>query len=169
MNGFGTSPLELLAADAMLREDVYCEFFTYNAPFLAGTNQALAATTGQATQQTNIDAEADFVVQTINLSVRDNTGANVVAPNMSILIIAAGSGRQIMDQPIPVTNICGNFGAAQVPGKLPFPRLWAAKNTVTTQMFNREAFAPTRAEVSYVGFKVFYQKDSTRQKIFHVL
>jgi hypothetical protein len=169
MNGFGTSPLELIAADAMLREEIYCEWFVYSAQFLAGTAQALIATTGQATQQTSIDADSDFIVQMMQLSVRDNAGANVVAPNMSILIIAAGSGRQIMDTAVPVTNICGNFGAAQVPSVMTFPRLFGAKGTVTTQMFNREAFAPLRVEVNYVGFKVFYTSNKTRQQIFHVL
>jgi len=169
MNGYGTSPIELLAADAMLRREIWCEHFTYSAPFLAGTPQALGAAGGQATQNTNINADSDFVVQMMNLSVRSDAAANVIAPNMSILIVAAGSGKQIMDQAVPVTNLLGNFGDAQVPSQLPFPRLFAAKGTVQTTITNREAFAPLRVEVSFVGFKVYYTGDKTRQDIFHVL
>ena len=169
MNGYGTSPIELLAADAMLRREIWCEHFTYTAPFLAGTAQAVPVGVGQATQNTNINADSDFVVQMMNLSVRDAAGANVVAPNMSILIIAAGSGKQIMDQAVPVTNLLGNFGAAQVPSVLPFPRLFAAKGTVQTTITNREAFAPLRVEVAYVGFKVHYTGQKSRQDVFHVL
>jgi hypothetical protein len=168
MNGYGTSPLELIAADAMLREEIYCEWFTYSASFVAGTPQALAAG-GQATQQTNIDGDSDFIVQMLNASVFDDDDEFVVSPNMSILIIAAGSGRQIMDAPVPFTNVLGSFGESRFPHQMCFPRLFGSKGTVTTQLLNREGFAPNRVDVNYIGFKVFYTKDKTRQQIFHVL
>jgi hypothetical protein len=62
MIGYGSSPIELLATDAMLDGAVFCNFFQYSAVFSGST--ALAASSGLTqTVPIQIDDGSDFVIQ----------------------------------------------------------------------------------------------------------
>jgi len=177
MLGYGTSPIELMASDAMLRGEIFCEHFVYSASWIAGTATALAAS-ATVEAQINITGDADFVIQELNLTSWSalaiptiaDLGVNeeAVMPDFLIMIVIAGSGRQIMNVAQPVANVCGSHQINMVPGRLPMPKLVQSSNAISCVLTNRTAVAPNRVDLSFIGFKVFYQ-GGNRQQIFHVL
>jgi hypothetical protein len=167
MIGFGTSPLELMASDAMLRGEIFCEHFTYSAAYITATATALAAN-GTTEVQTQINGDSDFLIQEINVTSTTAAGTFLAVPDYLILIVIAGAGRQIMNQAQMVANFAGSYNANQVPGRLPMPKLVQAANTLSTTLTNRTGTAANRCDVEYKGFKIFYT-GGNRQQIFHVL
>lgn len=164
---FGDSPIELLAANAMLLGQIYCESFVYSSLWATGTASSLLATT-TVDQQIQINSDSDFVMQSINLISWSAAGTLIADPDYLLNIVMAGSGRQIFDRVQDVRNICGTYTANHIPGDMPFPRLLQANNTVTNTLTNRSAVDANRVLLSFRGFKIFYLT-GTRQGIFHVL
>lgn len=167
MLGFGTSPLELMASDAMLRGEVFLEHFTYSAAFVTGTATVLAAN-GTTEVQIPITADSDFIIQQMNLIALTAAGTFLATPDYLLNIVIAGSGRQIMNQAQHVANMAGSYQGGQVPGRVPMPKLVQASNTISCTLINRTATAANRVDLSFMGFKVFYS-GGNRQQIFHVL
>lgn len=167
MLGYGTSPLELMASDAMLRGEVFLEHFTYSASWITGTATALAAN-GTTEVQININGDSDFMIQEMNLTGLTAAGTFLAVPDYLLLVTIAGAGRQIMNQAQHVANACGSYNAGQVPGRLPMPKLVQAANAIACNLTNRTATAANFAQLSLKGFKVFYS-GGNRQQIFHVL
>lgn len=167
MIGFGTSPLELMASDAMLRGEIFCENFTYSAAWITGTATALGANATQEVQ-TQINGDSDFLIQEINIVAETAAGTFLATPDYLILVVIAGAGRQIMNQAQHVANYAGSFQSGCVPGRLPMPKLVQAANTLSTILTNRTAVAANRVDVQFRGFKIFYS-GGNRQQIFHVL
>lgn len=167
MLGFGTSPLELMASDAMLRGEIFCEDFTYSAAFITGTTTALGAN-GTTEVQVQINSDSDFVIQQTNITSTTAAGTFLAVPDYTILIVIAGAGRQIMNQAQMVANYAGSYNSNQFPGRKPMPKLVQASNTISVTLTNRTAAAANRVDVSFQGFKVFYS-GGNRQQIFHVL
>jgi hypothetical protein len=164
---FGSSPIELLAADAMLRGSIFCNSYSYNFDFLTGTPQAIAANgTPNAVQQ--ITSEADFVCQMITATV---WGADVntllVDPDYTLLI-SISSGRPWFNAPVMLRNIAGTFASAENPDSLPFPRLIPLNSSLTCNLVNRTATAANFAQILLMGFNVYYQSE-TRAQVFHAL
>jgi hypothetical protein len=178
MNSFGTSPLELMACDAMLQGLVYIDEFTYSAAWIAGTPTALGAL-ATVDVPIQINSDSDFIVQEQNISVITVTEASpedlhecVACPDLLLTIIKAGSGREVMNQAQPVQNILGNYFSANFPGRKSVTALWQGNNTITCRLQNRTTTAFDRIDISFLGFKVFYQTNAagqqgTRQSIFH--
>lgn len=164
---FGDSPIELMAANAMLAGQIYCEQFTYSASWLTGLASALGAN-ATVDQQLQINSDSDFVVQQLNFVSFSAADTIIANPDYLLNIIVAGAGRNIFDSPQDIVNMCGNFASNKIPGSLPFPRLIQANSTITNTLQNRTGTACNRAKLSYRGFKVFYLT-GTRQGIFHVL
>ncbi len=153
MLGFGSSPLELMARDAMLMGLVYLDEFTYSAAFITGTGTALAAN-GTTRAQIQINSDSDYL----------------------ITLTRSGSGRELMNQSQPVANFCGNYfnAAANNPGRMPITSLYQGNGTLTVTLENRTATASNRADFTMRGFKVFYQTNGrgqtgNRAEIFHAL
>jgi hypothetical protein len=178
MNSFGTSPLELMACDAMLQGLVYIDEFTYSAAWISGTQTALGALqTVDVPIQVNSDS--DFIVQEQNISVitvtpdsPDGVHECVTCPDLLVTIIKAGSGREVMNQAQHVTNVLGNYFSAQFPGRNAVTSLWQSNNTITCRLQNRMNVAFDRIDIAFRGFKVFYQTNAVgqqgdRQSIFH--
>ncbi len=174
MNGFGVSPLEILATEAMLEGLVYDDEFVYSASWIKNTATELASL-GTVEVQIQINGDSDFLVQEQNIcSVVSDLP---IFPNYLLTIVRAGSGREVMSSPQHVANICGSLisgGSAGAgmrifafPGKKPCPGLWVAKNTITCRLQNLTTTVPDRIDLSFVGFKVFYTGSQTRQQIFH--
>jgi len=176
---YGTSPLEIMAMQAMLQGWVYCYGFTYSA-LMFGAN-ALGAS-GTQTVATQIKSDSDFVIQRINLVSYTALDTPEVNPDFTVAFTIAGSAINLQDAPQSVNNICGNFFDNRVPNDLPFPILIAANQNLTVQTINRSAVAQNFTQFSYVGFKVKYLtmtvQDSngnvqriptTREAVFHVL
>lgn len=167
MIGFGTSPIELMASEAMLKGQVFLEHFTYSSSWVTGTASALGASAA-VEQIIQINADSDFVIQEINIVAETAVGTFLAVPDYLILIVIAGAGRQIMNQAQHVANFCGSYNSGQVPARVPMPKLIQASNQLSTTLTNRTAVAANRADVMYRGFKIFYS-GGNRQQIFHVL
>lgn len=168
---FGSSPLEIMAMQAMLQGWVYCQAFVYSAIFTGTTALGANATVNIPTQ---ITADSDFIVQRMNLVAFSAAGTLRTDPDYTLLLTINGSGRQLMDQAQSVLNITGNFTSNKVPSDWPFPYLIQANNTITAQLANRTANAENRIDLSYVGFKVYYLekpdgKRAERKEVFHTL
>lgn len=167
MLGYGTSPLELMASNAMLNGEVFLEHFTYSAAWITGTATALAAN-GTTEVQIQINADSDFLIQEMNFTAETAAGTFLAVPDYLLLIVIAGAGRQIMNQSQQIANICGSYNNGQVPARLPMPKLVQASNTISCTLANRTAVAANRADLALRGAKIFYS-GGNRQQIFHVL
>lgn len=169
---FGSSPIELMAMQAMMNGQVFCQAFTYSAVFFGTT--ALGVAPAQVTIPTQITADSDFVIQRMNLTSWSAAGTLVADPDYTLLLTINGSAVQLMDQPQTVQNLCGNFTSNKVPSDWPFPYIIIANNTLSAQLTNRTAVAANRVDLSYVGFKVKYLTNpdgtpATRQQVFNLL
>jgi hypothetical protein len=186
MFGYGSSPLELMACQAMLQGLVYLDEFTYSTFWQAGTSSALLPN-GDNTQRIQINSDSDFIAQQYNL-VSSGTSLDMVGglSDFMITITRAGSGRDIMNNPQRVLNFCGNYwnggnvgdgtfsSLANFPGYLPITSLYQGNSTVSIRLQNPTTFAPARVDFAMKGFKVFYQTSRSgvtgnRQDIFHAL
>lgn len=174
MNGFGTSPLELMACEAMLRGLVYLDEFTYSASWLTGTGTALGAG-GTVDSNIQINGDSDFIAQEYNLTGWSAVNTIVASPDLLITIVRSGSGREIMNQEQHVGNICGGFYTSRsFPGRLPLASLYQGQQTVRVRLQDRSAVAWNRVDFAMRGFKVFYQANEagevgTRKGVFHAL
>jgi hypothetical protein len=164
---YGSSPLELLAADAMLRGTINCNSFTYNADFLTGTASALGAN-GTVNVPIQITSEADFVCQQLMVTAWGAAAGTLLQDPDFTLNIAISSGRPWFNAPVIVRNIAGSYAAAENPDTLPFPRLIPLNSTLTVTLVNRTATAANFVQVLLIGFNVYYQTE-TRAQVFHTL
>lgn len=163
---FGTSPIELLAADAMLRGAVFCNEYVYPAKWITGQSSALGslATVDQAIQ---ITSEADFVAQEVNLIAWSAAGTLAADPNIEINIQIA-SGRPWFNTSLNARTFAGTYSSGNFPNKMVMPRLIPAKSTVTVTATDQQSTAWNRVELVMIGFNVYYQTE-TREQVFHVI
>jgi hypothetical protein len=164
---FGTSPLELLAADAMLQGSIYCNSAVYPAKWLTGQASALGSglTIPQVLQ---INGDSDFICQMINGIAWSAAATITPDPNIEALIEIA-SGRMWFNQSANFRTIFGGWhGTSPAPGTLPMPRLIPAQSTVTITLTEQQSVSWNRVEVELIGFNVYYQS-ATRSEVFHVL
>lgn len=163
---YGSSPIELLATDAMLRGAIFANGFVYSARWLTGTSSALAASS--ATDQViQISSESDFVVQQMSFTAFSALDTLIVDPDYTILITIS-SGRPWFDTAQTLRDVLGNYATNHVPNELTMPRLIPAQTTLTVTLTNRTVTACNRASLSLQGFNVYYQSE-TRQQVFHAL
>ena len=176
---FGTSPLEILASAAMLKGLAYLDEFTYGARFDNVIGTGLPAN-GQAQVGIPINSDSDFIAIQYNLEAWSAAGTIVNAPDLLILLTRSGAGRNVMDNPVPVINFCGNYAFTDrnYPGFLPISSLHQGNGLLTVQLTNRTAtnFNTGTARIDFTmrGFKCFYQTNAqgqtgNRQDIFHAL
>jgi hypothetical protein len=177
MNGFGVSPLELMAADAMLQGIVFLDEFEYSAVWTGTT--ALAATS-TVEVIILINGDSDFVVQERNIVAFDNQATPVLVPdpNLLITVTRAGAGRETMNQAQHVGNVLGSYQSNKVPGRRPMSGLWNAANTMSFKLQNLSPTNFGRIDIAFSGFKVFYTvsrvpghegEQGTRAAVFHAL
>jgi hypothetical protein len=167
---WGNSPIEILASNAMVNGLIFCSNFTYSATWLTGTGTALGAN-GTVESDIQINADADFVVQEMNLTSWSAAGTPITSPDYTITIVMSGSGRQIMNQAQSVSLYTGAYVTAngvQQPLQLAMPLLITANSTLANTLINRTGTAANRVDLMMRGFKVYYT-GGNRQSIFHVL
>jgi hypothetical protein len=167
---YGSSPMELMASRAMLNGEIFCSDFTYSATWLTGTSTALGAN-GTTESDVQINADADFVAQEMNLVAWSAAGTPITSPDYTLLIVLAGSGRQIMNQAQHVNNYCGAYVTAngvQGPLFLGYPLLFTANSTIACTLINRTGVAANRVDLMFRGFKVYYT-GGTRNNVFRVI
>lgn len=167
---YGSSPIELMASQAMLNGEIFCTDFTYTSTWITATATALAAN-GTTESDLQINADADFIVQEMNLNAWSAAATPIVSPDYLLTIVMAGSGRQIMNQGVSVVNYCGGYPTAagvQPALFLGMPLLFTANTTIASTLVNRSAVAANRVELMFRGFKVYYT-GGTRSSVFHVM
>lgn len=105
-----------------------------------------------------VDAAFDFFWVKGTLIAFDNAGAAYdpafnTAPNLTVTITDTGSGRQMMNAPIPVSGL---FGTGPLPFILPTSKLFKARATVTVNVANNDA-AVTFANIylNFLGTQAF--------------
>ncbi len=126
------------------------DFYTYETNF-----DGLAAGT-DASQQINIQADSDFELQKLtyfaDIGAAAQTDSTRVVPLCSFLILDSGSGRQLMDQSVPLANLAGT---GQIPFILPNPKIFAARSVVTITLNNFSVGTTYNVKVSFIGVKRF--------------
>lgn len=169
--GYGTSPIELMACQAMLDRRIYCYGFVYSAQWFGSTALGAAGTQAIPTQ---ITSDSDFVIQRMNLISFSAAGTVQTDPDFTLNLTIAGNAVNLFDQAQPVLNVTGNFRGTVVPNDLPFPIVIPANNTLNATLVNRTNTAQNLTQLSYVGFKVKYLQNpdgtpTTRTQIFNIL
>jgi hypothetical protein len=132
----------------------YKDDFTYN----VGLSAALApAASTSATF--NIDGDSDFfLVKTTVFALIGNDGTTYdtnVLPAVTVLITDTTSGRQLMNEAVPLGNIAGT---AQLPYIWPILRLFTRKSTIKVDFANiSDDDTYSVLELSFNGIKAFYK------------
>lgn len=169
---FGSSPIEVLAREAMRARLIYCEAFTLVARFLVNTSSALGANASQ-TIPVNVDQAFDFVIQQkLGIWINaDGTTFNA-NPNALVEFQMDTSAKPLSSAPMHWLNVFGSFSANKVPNSLPMPELISQKSTYQVKLTNLTGDAPDQVEISLPGFKVYYLSSGgrpapTREQIFN--
>jgi hypothetical protein len=128
------------------------DFFIYTAPQF---NPLAAGAT--ATQMIQIDGESDFLAVAWNIEVLDAGALTVPThPPLTIAVSDTGSGRYAQNRATPVSIV---MGSGELPGYLPYPKLFPRSGTVSVQLVNRDGANAFDVFVSMLGFKIFGQQE----------
>ncbi len=142
---------DLKTADQGIKKD----FYVYEEDFTTGTNNAVAAG-ATATGNINIQADSDFVLQKLtyfaDISAAVQTDSSRVIPLMTAQIKDTGSGRDLFEVALPVSNV---FGTGVLPFILPTPKLFLARSTIAITVTNFSASTTYNLRLSFIGYKVF--------------
>ncbi len=129
------------------------DFYVYQSEVLtiaAGAN---------ASDNINIQADSDFILYKLSFFATDITGASVgqtdstrVLPSVAVQITDTGSGRQVLDGPLPIPAI---FGTGELPFILPAPRRFAANSTISLSYSNFADTETYQLFMAFIGMKVY--------------
>lgn len=126
------------------------DFYVYEALATA------IAVAGSANDTINIEADSDFILQKLtyeaDLAGVAQTHATRIVPNVTVQITDTGSGRQLMQNPIPIPSI---FGSGELPFILPNPRLFMRNSTIQVAFTSFEAAVTPTIRLSFIGYKVY--------------
>ena len=133
---------------------IYRDLFTYQVPVF--TN--LAAAGGAATNQILIQNDSDFEwiagAYEFDLAAATYVNAAQNVPNMTILIVDTGSGRQLMNAAVPIINLFGQLGQ---PYTLPISKVFGRNSSIQFTATNIDAAVATgNLRLSLIGWKIFY-------------
>lgn len=119
---------------------------------------ATLAASGVATQQLNIQADADFIWQkaTYFATIADaaQTDSSRVIPVATVQITDTSSGRELQSQAVGISAI---FGTGELPYILPTPRLFPARSTQKFQFANLDSANAYRIQLVLSGYKAYPQ------------
>lgn len=126
------------------------DFYVYEAEALA------IAAGGSANDVINIEADSDFILQKLAYQA-DNAGAQQtdstrVIPNVTVQITDTGSGRQLMQNPVPIESF---FGYGALPFILPNPRIFMRNSTIQIAFTSFEAAATPNVRLAFIGYKIY--------------
>jgi len=134
--------------------EVTFDWFTYVFPTFAAI-AALSAASPQG--QIIIQNDSDFELRRISYHM-DNaaaafTSSTLPMPNITALIVDSGSGRQLMNNPVPL-DLIANL-ANTPPVELPWPKIFTRNSVVTLTLTNFDAAATPNIRVVFHGRKIF--------------
>lgn len=127
------------------------DFFTYTTRF----EDLLAGATGNNFIQ--IEADSDFLIQKFAVAPFEDGSALTTFSQpialCTILIVDTGSGRQIMNEPIPLDSL---FGNGKLPFILPTPKLFVKNSRINVTLFNfSTATDYDDIWTNFIGKKIF--------------
>lgn len=135
------------------------DFYVYEAASGSLTASATATDTIQ------IEADSNFILQKLAYLTQPVAGTAIAAnaiglvasqriiPQVGIILVDTGSGRQLMQNPIPIPSI---FGTGELPFILPNPRLFQRNSTIQVQFTNFDATNTwTNIRLAFIGYKVY--------------
>jgi len=146
-----------MIGDAIRRNDpekvdeIRRDFYVYESEALA-----LTAVTGTANDIINIEADSDFMLQKLtyqaDIAAAAFTDSTRVIPNVTVQIIDSGSGRQLMQEPIPIPSI---FGTGELPFILTNPRKFMRNSTIQVAYANFDAAVAYNVRLAFIGYKIY--------------
>lgn len=126
------------------------DFFIYTVAALA---LAPAAT---ATGNIIIQADSDFVLQkigyTADVAGAAQTDSSRIIPLVTVTITDSGSGRQIMDNAVPIPSF---FGDGRLPFILPQAKVFVARTNIAFSFSNFSAATTYNVRLALIGMKLF--------------
>jgi len=126
------------------------DFYIYEAEALA------IAPAGSANDIINIEADSDFILQKFAYESDIAAAAYVFntkpIPLITIQLIDSGSGRQLMQNPIPVASFMGD---GQLPFILPNPRKFLRNSTIQVAFTNFDAAVTYNIRLAFIGYKIY--------------
>lgn len=138
------------------------DFYVYEAQALAA---ALTAGVGiQVTDTIQIEADSNFILQKWTYHCQAPAATAIasaavglvdsqrIIPAASVQLIDTGSGRQLMQNPIPIPSL---FGTGELPFILPNPRLFQRNSTIQVVFTNFDATNAWTIRLAFIGYKVY--------------
>lgn len=126
------------------------EYFVYNIRY-----NTIAAG-GTSTLTANVQNDSDFVwvrgIMTVSNAAFTTFTAATSVP-MLIEISDSAAGVLLQDS---ATHISNQFGNAQLPFDLPFPKIFRKGGQITTRLQNQDGGNAFVVNLSFVGFKVYF-------------
>ena len=135
-------------------DEVRRDFYIYEAEALG------LAPAASANDIINIEADSDFILQKFAYHAVDSaatdspTDSTRFWPNITIQLVDSGSGRQLMQNPIPVTSFYGN---GELPFILPNPRKFLRNSTIQVAFTSFEPGGGTTFDLrlAFIGYKIY--------------
>lgn len=126
------------------------DFYIYEA-------QALAlAAAGTANDVINIEADSDFMLQKMtyeaDIAAAAFTFTTNPIPLVTIQLVDTGSGRQLMQNPIPINSFMGD---GKLPFYLPNPRKFLRNSTIQIAFANFDAAVTYNIRLAFIGYKIY--------------
>jgi hypothetical protein len=132
---------------------IYRDLFTYEVPSF-DLLAVGAAVTNQVLIQNDSDFEWIAAAYEFDLAATTYVNAAQNVPNMTILIVDTGSGRQLMNAAVPVIALFGQLGQ---PYTLPISKVFGRNSSIQFTATNIDAAVTTgHLRLSLIGWKIFY-------------
>lgn len=137
------------------------DFYVYEASTTIGTPIPVS---GQQTDTIQIEADSNFILQKLTYHAQAPAGTALAAdalglvesqkiiPPVAIQLIDTGSGRQLMQNPIPIPSL---FGDGKLPFILPNPRMFMRNSTIQVVFTNLDATNTYTVRLAFIGYKVY--------------
>lgn len=126
------------------------DFYVYEAESLA------LVAGGTSNDVINIEADSDFILQKMTYEVDIAAAAYTFTTNpiplITIQITDTGSGRQLMQNPIPINSFMGD---GKLPFYLPNPRKFLRNSTIQIAFVNFDAAVTYNLRLAFIGYKIY--------------
>ena len=133
-------------------DNVRRDFYVYE-------SEAIPVVSGQnVTDTINIEADSDFMLQKLTYFADIGTGLQTaetrVLPLVTVQLTDTGSGRQLMQNPIPIPAL---FGTGELPYIIPNPRKFLRNSTIQINYINYAVAPPTdyNIRLAFHGYKIY--------------
>lgn len=126
------------------------DFYIYEAEALA------LAPAGVANDIINIEADSDFILQKMtyeaDIAAAAFTFTTRPIPLVTIQLTDSGSGRQMMQNAIPLSSFMGN---GELPFIVPNPRKFLRNSTIQVAFTNFDAAVTYNIRLAFIGYKIY--------------